>query len=139
MKTKKNFTYGHAIGYGIAIELILVFVQYLLLTIYHSKNPASAFSFSTEYMMSSGFYIFLIPGFILYATVVFLIMNKFTMASPAYLFVFLLTAAAIELTFYLSITANYQGAFVYSILDKVIGTALGVIGYYAMGEPEVAK
>lgn len=139
MKTKKNFTYGHAIGYGIATELVLVMVQYLLLTIYQGKNPTSAFSFSTEYMMSTGFYIFLIPGFILYATVVFLIMSKFTMASPVYLLVFLLTAAAIEVGFYLSIPANYQGAFVYSILDKVIGSALGVIGYYTMSRPEEAK
>ncbi len=139
MKTKKDFTYAHAIGYGVATELVLVIAQYLLLTIYHSINPTSAFSFSTDYMMSTGFYIFLIPGFILYATVVFLMFSKFNITSPAYLFAFILTAAVIEVTFYLTIAASYQGAFVYSILDKVIGTALGVIGYFAMAEPQVAK
>jgi hypothetical protein len=139
MKTKKNFTYGHAIGYGVATELVLFIVQYVLAIVYSAKNLATTFSFSTEYMMSTGFYIFLIPGFIIYATVVFLIMNKFTMASPAYLFFFLLTAAAMEVGFYLTIAANYQGAFVYSILDKVIGSGLGVIGYYTISRPETAN
>ena len=139
MKTKKDFTYGRAIAYGVATELVLVIAQYLLLIIYHSLNPTSVFSFSSDYMMSTGFYIFLIPGFILYATVAFLIFNKLEFYSPSYLLAFILTAAVIEITFYLSIAASYQGAFVYSILDKVIGTALGVIGYFAMNEPEVAK
>jgi hypothetical protein len=139
MKTKKDFTYSRAIAYGVVTELILVVVQYILLAIYHSKNPESAFSFSTEYMMSRGFYIFLIPGFIMYATMMFLIMRNFTITSVAYLFVFLLSAAAVEVTFYLSIAANYQGAFLYSILDKVIGSALGVIGYYSVGIPEEVK
>jgi len=132
MKTKKDFTYGRAIVYGVAAELLLVVVQYILLAIYHSKNPESTFSFNTEYMMSRGFYIFLIPGFIVYATMVYLIMRNYTIASVGYLFALLLAAAAVEVTFYLSIAASYQGAFLYSILDKVIGSALGAIGYFAL-------
>jgi len=139
MKTKKDFTYGRALIYGVATELVLVGVQYMLLAIYHSKNPESAFSFSTEYMMSRGFYIFLIPGFIMYATMVFLIMRNFTITSATYLFVYLLAAAVVEVAFYLSITASYQGVFLYSILDKVIGSALGVIGYYSVGRREEAS
>ena len=136
MKTKKNFTYGHAVAFGIGLELVLVFIQYLLLVIYHRNNPGTAFSFSSEYMMSRGFYFFLVAGFIIYATVVFLLMQKYAISSFAYLFVFLLSTAAVEVTFYLSIAADYQGVFLYSILDKVIGTGLGVIGYYAVGKPE---
>jgi len=139
MKTKKDFSYGRAVIYGVATELVLVGVQYMLLAIYHSKNPESAFSFSTEYMMSRGFYIFLIPGFILYATMVFLIMRNFTITSVTYLLVYLLAAAVVEVAFYLSITASYQGVFLYSILDKVIGSALGVIGYYSVGRREEAS
>lgn len=139
MKTKKQFTYGHAIGYAIGLELVLILIQYLLLAIYHVNNPGTAFSFNSEYMMSRGFYIFLLPGFILYATVVFLLMQKYEFTSAVYLFVLLLAAAAIEVGFYLSIAADYQGAFMYSILDKVIGTGLGVIGYYAIGQPEEAR
>jgi hypothetical protein len=139
MKTKKDFTYGRALMYGVATELVLVVVQYILLAIYHSKNPETAFSFSTEYMMSRGFYIFLIPGFIMYATMVFLIMRNFTITSVSYLFAFLLAAAVVEVAFYLSIAASYQGAFLYSILDKVIGSALGVIGYYSVGRREEAR
>ncbi len=139
MKTKKEFTYSRAIIYGIATELVLVVVQYIVLAFYHSKNPESTFSFSTEYMMTRGFYIFLIPGFIMYATMVFLIMRNFTITSVTYLFVYLLAAAIVEVAFYLSITASYQGVFLYSILDKVIGSALGVIGYYSVGRREEAS
>jgi hypothetical protein len=74
-----------------------------------------------------------------YATVVFMIMRNYTLASVAYLFAFLLAAAAVEVTFYLSITADYQGAFLYSILDKVIGSALGAIGYFALSGSEEVK
>jgi hypothetical protein len=134
MKTKKDFTYGRAILFGVATELVLVLIQYLLLAVYQMRNPGTPFSFNNEYMLSNGFYAFLIPGFILYATVVFLIMQKFTITSPAFLLVFLLAAAVVEVGFYLSIAADYRGPFLYSVLDKVIGTALGVIGYYAIGK-----
>ncbi len=139
MKTKKEFTYGRAIAYGIAAELVLIAVQYVLLAIYNTKNPGTPFSFTTEYMMSRGFYVFLIPGFIMYATAVFLILNRYTISSVVYLFAFLLAAAAVEVTFYLSIAANYQGAFLYSILDKVVGAALGAIGYFAMSDPKEVR
>ena len=133
---KPSLTFGRAIVFGMASELILFAVQYLLLFIYYNRHPGTAFSFTTEYMATRGFYAFLIPGFILFATIVFFIMRRYTVNSAAYLFVFLLTAAALEVGFYLSIAASYRGPFVYSILDKVIGTALGVIGYYAMGRSE---
>lgn len=131
---KKELTYGRAIFFGVGAELVLIGIQYIVLTLYHYRNPGSSLSFSTEYMMSRGFYTFLIPGFILFATVVFFIMRRYEITSAAYLFAFLLAAAAIEITFYLSIASRYQGPFVYSVLDKIIGTALGVIGYYAIGK-----
>jgi len=139
MKTKKELTYGRAILFGIGTELILIAVQYVLLAIYHSKNPQLAFSFSSEYMMTRGFYIFLIPGFIMYAMVIYLMLQKYAIASVAYVFVLLLVAAVIEVIFYLSIAATYQGAFVFSILDKVVGAALGAIGYFAVGRTEEAN
>lgn len=134
MKTKKELTYGRAIAFGVATELVLVLVQYVLLAVYRTNDPNVPFAFTNEYMMSRGFYIFLIPGFILYATVVFLIMQKYTITSPVYLLAFLLAAATIEVSFYLSIAADYKGPFVYSVLDKVIGAALGVIGFYAISK-----
>ena len=134
MKTKKEITYGRAIAFGVATELFLVLVQYILLAVYRTNDPNIPFAFTNEYMMSRGFYIFLIPGFILYATVVFVIMQKFTIASPAYLLALLMAAAVIEIAFYLSIEADYKGPFVFSVLDKVIGAALGVIGYYAISK-----
>jgi hypothetical protein len=139
MKTRKSFTYGLAIGYGIALELFLIAIQYVLLAIYHRNNPGTPFSFNTDYMMARGFYIFLVPGFIIAATLVFFLMQRYVFTSFVYLFVFLLTAAVIEVGFYLTIVADYQGAFAFSMLDKIIGTGLGVIGYYAIGRPEVAK
>lgn len=136
MKTNKNFTYGHAIGYGIALELFLVIIQYLLLAVFQRNHPGTDFSFNTGYMMSRGFYIFLVPGFIVCATVVYLLLQKYVMSSFSYLFILLLTSAVIEVAFYLSISADYQGAFLFSILDKVIGAGLGVIGYFAVGKPK---
>ncbi len=136
MKNKKELTYGRAVFLGIATESVLIAVQYILLGFYKSGNPAAPLSFSTEYMMSRGFYFFLIPGFILFATVVFFIMRKYVISSVAYLFLFILAAATIEVGFYLSIAASYQGAFVYSILDKVVGAGLGAIGYLSVGTPE---
>ena len=138
MKTKKELTYGRAIAFGVATELFLVLVQYVLLALYRTNDPDIPFAFTNEYMMSRGFYIFLIPGFILYATVVFVIMQKYTIASPAYLLAFLLAAAVIEVGFYLTIEADYKGPFVYSVLDKVIGAALGVIGHFVVGKSEKA-
>ena len=58
------------------------------------------------------------------------------MGSAAYLFTFLMAAAVIEVAFYLTIAAKYQGAFVYTILDKVIGSALGAIGYFSISKSE---
>jgi hypothetical protein len=139
MKTRKNFTYSLAIGYGIGLELVLVAIQYLLLAVYHGNNPESTFSFNTNYMMSRGFYVFLIPGFIISATLVFFLLQRYSFSSLAYLFVLLLSAAIIEVGFYLGIAADYQGAFAISILDKVIGAGLGVIGYNAIGRPEGVK
>lgn len=136
VKTKLELSYGRAIAFGIASEIALFVVQYILLAVYSYRHAGSSFSFSNEYMMSRGFYTFLVPGFILFATIIFFIMRRYTVPSAAYLFVFLLSAAALEVAFYMTMAADYRGPFVYSILDKVIGTALGVIGYYAMGREE---
>lgn len=136
MKTTKELSYGRAVSFGVAAELGLIAIQYVLLGFYNIMNPGTSFSFSSEYMMSRGFYFFLIPGFIMFATAVFFILRKYAIPPVAVLFGFLLSAAVIEVIFYLTIAATYQGVFVYSILDKIVGTALGVIGYFAVGMPE---
>lgn len=135
-KNKENLTYGRAIVFGIVTELLLMVIQFVTLSIYYNRHPGTTHTFSTEYMMSQGFYVFLVPGFILFATIVFFVMVKYNITSVAYLFVFLLAAAVIEIAFYLTIDARYQGPFVYSVLDKVIGTGLGAIGYFAIGKPD---
>ncbi|HEY5691488.1 MAG TPA: hypothetical protein VIS49_08535 [Cyclobacteriaceae bacterium] len=61
-------------------------------------------------------------------------MQRYTIASPAFLLVLLLTAAVIVVAFYLNIAANCKEPFLYAGFDKIMGTALGVIGYYVAGK-----
>lgn len=135
-KEKKEFTYSLAIMYGVATELILILAQYAFLAFNRLMHEDMSMNFSTEYMMTRGFFVFQVLGIIAYAMFVFYFMRNYTFKSLAFLLAYLLAGAAIEITFYLSISAAYQGAFVYSILDKALGIGLGAIGYFAMSGPD---
>jgi hypothetical protein len=136
MKTKKELTYTTAVIYGIATELLLVIGQYIFLAINHQLNPDIPLKFSTEYMMSRGFYVFQILGVFLYTFIVYMIASRYTIRSVTFVLAFLIAAAFVELTFYLSIPGTYQGAYLFSILDKVVAAIFGVILYYSVGKSE---
>lgn len=133
-KPKKEFTYSIAIAFGVVTELALIAVQFIFLTINSYLNPGSSISFSSKYMLSQGFFIFLITGIILYGIIVYQIVRRYSISSLAYMLVFLVAGGLIELAFYLSIQAAFQGAFFYSILDKVIGAFMGALVYFTMGK-----
>lgn len=135
-KVKKEFTYSTAIMFGVITELILVLAQFLFLAFNRIMSENMSLSFSTDYMMTRGFYVFQVLGIIAYAMFVFYFLRNYTLQTLGLLLVYVVAGAAIEISFYLTISANYQGAFVYSILDKALGVALGVIGYFAMSSPE---
>lgn len=134
-KDKKEFTYSLAIVYGVVTELVLVLAQFVFLAFRKLMNQDMTITFSTEYMMSSGFFVFQILGIVVYAFVAYQIIHRYTISSLAFMLVFLVAGGAVELTFYLSIPATYQGAFLYSILDKTLGVAMGMIGYFVMSRP----
>jgi hypothetical protein len=138
-KPKKELTYSTAIAYGVITELFLIVAQYVFLAINSSLNPEISMAFTTEYMMTRGFFVFQILGIIAYAIIVYQIVRKYTITSLAFMLVFLVAGAIVELTFYLSIQATFQGAFFYSMLDKTIGAVMGAIVYYTLGSNNKEK
>ncbi|MEQ9412790.1 MAG: hypothetical protein RIF39_03115 [Cyclobacteriaceae bacterium] len=130
MSTGTNFTYGRAMVYGVLTELLLVLAQFVILKDYTHANPDSDFAFSSAYMMSTGFYVFQVVGFFNYFTVVFTLMRKIK-EKPLYkILALILAGAVVELTFYALAQADYQIAYFYSVLDKLVAGAFGTIVYY---------
>lgn len=130
MKKNIEFTYNKAIALGIITELFLFAVQFVYLKIYSGMNPEAPTTFNTEYMMTRGFYIFQIIGFFVYVVTVYLINSRYTVKALGVLLAYVITGGIMELMFYLIIQAGYQGAFLYSILDKFIAAVFGAIVYY---------
>ncbi len=128
--SNNNFSYGRALLYGVLTELALVLAQFVILKDYTNTNPDTDFAFSSAYMTSTGFYVFQVVGFFVYFTVVFILMRKIN-EKPLYKILALVVAGAVvELTFYAFAQADYQIAYFYSVLDKFIAGAAGIIVYY---------
>lgn len=131
MKTKSDLSYKQAILLGVATELTLVAIQFVYMKIFVSNNPGTDFVFTNDYMKSRGFYIFQVVGFFVYTATVYLLFNKFQITSITKILAYILTGAVIELSFYLFMQTGYEGAFLYSILDKFIAAVFGSILYYS--------
>lgn len=139
MKKIQDFTWKRAIAYGIATELFLIALQFVYLRVYAAMNPETAMAFNADYMMTSGFYIFQIIGFFVYAVTVYLLNARYRIPSLKVILVYLITGGIMELSFYLIIQAEYQGAFLYSILDKFVAAVFGAIVYfYTTGKESTA-
>lgn len=139
MKEKTALTFTKAITLGIITELFLVALQFVYLKLYAATDPEAPTTFSTAYMMTRGFYIFQIIGFFVYVVTVYLINNRFTIPKLTLLLTYVVTGGIMELVFYLSIQADYQFAFLYSILDKFIAGVFGYIVYrYTTGHESTA-
>ena len=130
MKTRKEFTYAKAILYGVLTELTLVLFQFIYLKNYTTNNPGTDFVFTSDYMMSRGFYVFQIAGFFVYTIVVFILVRKMMVKTFYKILTMLVTGALLELTFYAIVPADYQFAFFYSILDKFIAGFFGAVVYF---------
>jgi len=139
MKKIQDFTWKRAIAYGIVTELFLVALQLLYLNVYAAMNPEANVVFNADYMMSAGFYIFQIIGFFVYAITVYMLNSRYRIPSLKVILTYLITGGIIELTFYLIIQAEYQGVFLYSILDKFVAAVFGSIVYfYTTGKESTA-
>jgi hypothetical protein len=130
MKNRDDLSYQQMFLWGLLTELMVVAIQFLYISIYESNNPAAASGFTTDYMKTRGFVIFQVLGFFIYTTAVFILLKKLKGNYLRKILTFLVAGALVELTFYLVVQAHYEGAFLYSILDKFVGAALGAIFYY---------
>ncbi len=130
MKTNNDITYTRAILYGIIAELILVLVQFVYLKNYVDNHSDADFTFTSEYMMSQGFYVFQIIGFIFYTVIVFTLIRNIKTNLFYKILALIIAGSVVELTFYGIVPADYQMAYFYSILDKFIAGTFGTIVYY---------
>jgi hypothetical protein len=130
MKAKTNFTYKQAILLGVLTELVLIAIQFIYIKIYVSMNPGENLAFDTDFMRYRGFYVFQIIGFFVYTFTVYMIINRYHIRLLNYILAYLIAGGIMELSFYLMIQADYEGAFVYSILDKFIAAVFGAVLYF---------
>ncbi len=136
METKSEFTYTRAVAYGVLIELLLVLTQFIYLKYYASNNAEAGFVFSSEYMISRGFYVFQIIGFFVYTVVVFVLIRKIKVNTFYKILALIVSGAVIELVFYASVPADYELAFFFSVLDKFIAGIFGAIVYFYTTDSE---
>lgn len=127
MKNKSGLNYRQMILIALLTELMLIVIQVVYLKIYTIRNEGAEFAFTSEYMQTNGFYIFQIVGFFLYTVVVYSIAGKISTEVLKKLLTMVVAGGIIEVSFYLIMQANYQGAFLYSVLDKVIAAVFGFI------------
>jgi hypothetical protein len=132
-KTETAFTIKHAIAAGLLMELILFLIQFAYLRFYATKSDVD-FAFTSEYMSTNGFYIFLIIGFLLYSSVVFYIIKKFHSVNFGKILILLIAGGIVEIFFYIFIQADFEFAYVFSVLDKFIAGVFAMILYfYSLG------
>jgi hypothetical protein len=118
------------IVYGLLTELFLVAVQLIYLNIYVSNNTGFEFTVSADYMMSRGFFIFQVIGFFVYFIAVYWLLTQLRERIVSKIITYVLAGSVVELSFYLFVTEGFQGAFLYSILDKYIAAVCAAIVYY---------
>lgn len=123
----REISYKQIILLGIVTELMLIFVQFGYLKF--NSAAGTSIIFSTEYMQNTGFYIFQIIGFFVYALLVYMLLNKFHISSFYKILFFIIAGGIIELSFYLFIPAEYESAYLFSILDKFIAAVFAAVVY----------
>jgi hypothetical protein len=127
MKNQNGLTYTQIVLVALLTEFTLIAIQFVYLKIYASTNEGAELAFTSEYMKTTGFYIFQIIGFFLYTFVTYTIVGKTTKKIFNKLGALVIAGGIVELSFYLIMRADYEGVFLYSILDKIIAAAFGLI------------
>lgn len=123
---KKQLSTGRIIMIAIIIEAVLILLQFI------SIGFGSSGKIDTTYIQSRGFFIFQILGFFAYAITAFYLSHKHASGIPKLLLILVITGAVIELGFYIISQAQYQGVYLYSITDKIIGAVTGwIVGMYS--------
>lgn len=127
MNVKSGLTYTQIALIAVFTELILIAIQFIYFKIFASINPEIEMGFTTDYMKYRGFYIFQIIGFFIYTFLVYRIVEKHNDKIFNRILTLIIAGGIVETSFYVLISGAYEGAFVYSILDKIIAAAFGVI------------
>jgi hypothetical protein len=128
---------GQMIVYGLLTELVLVSIQFIYVEMFVATGEDIAFT--NEYMRQTGFILFQVIGFFVYAVITYLLLRRLKSNLIVKVVAFLLAGSAIELVFYLFMQADYAGAFLYSIFDKFVAGAFGALVYYFADKGHKAK
>jgi hypothetical protein len=121
---KATLTAQKVIAYTLLVEVGLLIIQYLYMRVFH---PEVNWIATDAYMQNAGFFVFQIVGFfifILLARFVFQNSGENVFRNAVLLF---LSGVVVEVGFYLAVQAQYQGAFLYSVMDKIIAIAFALI------------
>ena len=125
---KPTVSVQKVISYAILVEIGLLVIQFLYMRVFH---PGIEWVATDAYMQNAGFFIFQVIGFfafILLARFVFLNSRENVFRNAVLLF---LSGMIVEVGFYLIAQATYQGAFLYSVMDKIVAIAFGLITVFA--------
>lgn len=133
---KTSLSAQKVIVFALALEIGLMIIQFLYMKLFLPEIV----TFSDTFMQNTGFFIFQILGFftfLLLAQYVFKNSGDFIFRNALLLF---FSGAIIEIGFYLFMQASYQGAFLYSVFDRIVALAFGIIISFAAktrkGEPK---
>jgi len=132
---KTTLTAQRVIAYALLVEVGLLIIQYLYMIVFH---PEVNWIATDAYMQNAGFFIFQIIGFfvfILLARYIFLNSGENVFRNAVLLF---LTGTVVEVGFYLFAQATYQGAFLYSVMDKIVAIAFALIIVFVTN-PKIKK
>ena len=132
---KKAYTIPQVILIALAVELALIVLQVGYLLIY-STMAGAEFSFTAAYMTNTGFYIFQILGFFVLVIITVMILHRSSGHMFRNMLLLFAVGAIIEVFFYIVLSATYEGAFLYSVMDKIIAIAFGFIILRVRGTDE---
>jgi hypothetical protein len=108
------------------------------MAIYETSNPGANLSFDVSYMEHVGFFIFQIVGFFVFIIIALYIFRRSLEDKYKKVLIFLIAGGIIELAFFLIVT-EFEPAFLYSILDKVVAIAFAGIMYWASHPKKISK
>ncbi|MEJ2005637.1 MAG: hypothetical protein P8X57_11880 [Cyclobacteriaceae bacterium] len=133
---KKPVSTGGIIGIAVLIEAVLILLQFIVLRM--STESGQTPAFDSDYIQSRGFFIFQIIGFFAYAIAAFYLCRRHAGNVFQKLLILVIAGGIIEVGFYIISQAHYEGAYLYSVTDKLIGSVIGwIVGKYSENSKEL--
>jgi hypothetical protein len=123
---KNLITIQKIILFALLVEAGIIIIQLAYMAIFH---PELGFAFNDYYMQNVGFFMY-----ILLARYIITHSGNSVFRNAVILF---LSGIVFEVGFYMIIQASYEGAFLFSILDKFVAIAFGLIIVQVVEKKEV--